>query len=173
MKRKVSELIRQQSLQDFATVRPDAKISEALAVLLMTRSSALLVVKNGRLKGVFSEKDFAKASLTKGYVLSDPVESVMTSRIYYAEPTFTLEECLHIMTKVHVRHLPVLDRDTPIAMLSMRHIMEALVADQENQIRDLTSYITGPCTILDFDQSKRNPSRIPIYSPLHCPDAVN
>lgn len=164
MKRHVKDLINKRGLQNFATVRPDSSISDALNVLLTTNCSAVLVVKNNRLKGIFSEKDFAKASLKSGSILSDKVESTMTSKVYYAEPNFTLEECLQIMTKVHVRHLPVMDKDTPIAMLSMRHIMEALVDDKENQIRELTTYITGSSAVFEFDQEKTNYSKIPIYS---------
>ncbi|MBK9324358.1 MAG: CBS domain-containing protein [Bdellovibrionaceae bacterium] len=164
MKRHVKDLINQRGLKDFATVRPDDSISDALNVLLATNCSAVLVVKNNRLKGIFSEKDFAKSSLRNGSILSDNVESIMTTKVYYVEPTFTLEECLQIMSKVHIRHLPVMDNDTPIAMLSMRHIMEALVDDKENRIRELTTYITGSNDVLEFNQEKENFSKILTYS---------
>lgn len=164
MKRQVRDLVEKRGLQEFARIPPDASISDALNVLVATNSSALLVIRNNCLKGIFSEKDFAKSSLKKGFILSNRVESIMTSKVYYAEPTFTLEECLQIMTKVHVRHLPVMDKDTPIAMLSMRHIMEALVEEKDSQIRELTTYITGSSVVPEALQIKEGFNKMPIYS---------
>lgn len=172
MKRQVKDLIEQRGLRDFTSVRPESSISEALEVLMATNSSAVLVLKNGRLKGIFTEKDFARNILKNEATPSDRVERVMTSEVYYAEPSFTLEECLQIMSKVHVRHLPVMDKGQPIAILSMRHIMEALVADKENQIRDLTTYISGPSAVLEIDRNKMNFDKVPVYSSQQSQEAI-
>lgn len=143
MKRSVREIIQKKSLGFFASINPNNSIYEALRVLEYTKVSALLVLDNDQVKGVFSEKDFARSVLQKKVHLTDPVSTVMTSEVLYVEPNFTLQECLELMTKAHIRHLPVIENSKPIAMLSMRHIMELLVEEKENQIRDLTQYITG------------------------------
>lgn len=162
MKRLVRDLIRQKGLHAFASVAPKSSIFEALNVLERTKCSAVLVITDTRLQGIFSEKDFARACIKRGIQLSSSVESVMTSKVYYVEPTFTLEDCLQVMSKVHVRHLPVVEDGKPIAFLSMRHIMEILVEDKEAQIRELTTYITGSYQIVASTQDQ-NRSQVSIY----------
>lgn len=164
MKRQIKDLIMRKGLSSFKSIGPKSSISYALEVLQATNSSALLVTENKRLKGIFSEKDFARAAIRGGVQLFEEVGSIMTSRVYYAEPSFTLEECLQIMSKVHVRHLPIMEDHRPIALVSMRHIMEALVEDQATQIRDLTTYITGASSVIDFEKAKRAHARMPIYN---------
>lgn len=171
MKRRVKDLIIQRGLNEFPALRPEDTIFEALNLLLTKNCSALLVTKNNRLQGILSEKDYTKSSIRKNTALSDNVGTIMTTKVYYAEPNFTLEECLQIMSKVHIRHLPVIDQGIPIALLSMRHIMEALVDDKENQIRELTKYITGSSIQWNHEQSKVNLNQIPIYSSQKTQDA--
>ena len=163
MKRTVSELINQKKLKEYSSVEPSCSILDALSVLERDQCGALLVMRHGELLGVFSERDFARAVLKKGLKYSDRVDSVMSRKIFYVEPSFTLEECLQVMSKIHVRHLPVLENGMPVAMLSMRQIMELLVDDKDAQIRELTSYINGPGSVIDFDQNKKVRSQAPIF----------
>lgn len=162
MKRLVRDLIHQKGLGAFSSVEPSTSLFEALSVLDSKKCSALLVIESGKLQGIFSEKDFAKASLAKNIQLSADVGSVMTSKVYYVEPTFNLEECLQLMSKVHVRHLPVLESGRPIALVSMRHIMEVLIDDKEAQIRDLTTYITGT-SLVAIEPNQKMQNKVPIY----------
>lgn len=161
MKRSVGDLIRQKGLKTFCSASREHSIFEALAILHKNQSSALLVVEDGKLHGIFSEKDFTRACITKGIPLYAKVDSVMTARVYYVDPTFTVEQCLQIMSKVHVRHLPVLENGTPIALISMRHIMEVLVEDKEMLIRDLTSYITG-CSMVELLPNQITQTTVPV-----------
>lgn len=162
MKRLVSDLIQQKGLGTYRSVTPRTSISEALETMFEENCSAILVMDQGKLKGIFSEKDFAWAAIIRNSKLTDPVSTAMTSKIYYAEPTFTLEECLQMMFKVHVRHLPVLDGEKPLALLSMRHIMEVLVDEKETHIRQLTSYITGNAASEPFKYQTYK-SKVPVY----------
>lgn len=163
MKRSVQELINQKRLHNFSSVSPDASVHEALIVLENTNSSALLVLKNNTLVGIFSEKNFAKAALNGHVDLNIKVKSVMTSKVYFVKPQFTLEECLQVMSHAHVRHLPVLDGNTPIALLSMRHIMEVLVQDKEAEIKNLTTYITGSGFTQIDPTNNQTKKSVPIY----------
>lgn len=163
MKRSVKDLTGQRGRLSYTSVSPDTTVFEALNILETAKSSALLVTENNQLVGIFSEKDFAQASMKQGIQLSAKVCSAMTSKVYYVEPAFTLEECLHVMSKVHVRHLPVLEDGRPIALISMRHIMEVLIEDKEAQIRELTTYITGSGSHVGFTSEKQN-QKVPIYS---------
>lgn len=163
MRRRVRDLIYQKGLGDFARVLPSTSVYDALTILETQNCSALLVVENDRLKGIFSEKDFAKASLSKGIRLTDSVGSIMSTKVYYVEPTFNLEECLQVMSKVRIRHLPVLESGRPIALVSMRHVIEVLVDDKDAKIRELLTYITGSSQFED-DPSQLNKSEAKIYS---------
>lgn len=162
MKRKVRDFIKQKGLGFFVSVDPESSIWEALNVLRVSNSSALLVTEREQLRGLFSEKDFARSLMNREISLKDSVRSVMTTRIFYVEPDFTLEDCLQIMSKVHVSHLPVLERGLPLGLISMRNIVQVLVDEKDAQIRELTTYIGGPGAVLDF-QGKRPEIPIPIF----------
>lgn len=162
MKRLVRDLIRQKGLYNLVSVASNASIFEALSILETTNSSAILVTENDKLVGIFSEKDFTRAAKRKNAQLSANVESVMTKKVYYVEPSFTLEECLQVMSKFHIRHLPVIENGRPVALLSMRHIMEVLVEDKDMQIRELTTYIVGTDNLAQQNEIQKN-SNVPIY----------
>jgi len=163
MKRQVKDIIQQKGINVFASVGPKNSIYQALEVLDSTNSSALLIIEENTLKGIFSEKDLARAVIYQNISLYANVESIMVKKIYYAEPHFTLEECLQIMSKMHIRHLPVLDKNQVVALLSMRHIMEVLVEDKEAQIRDLTSYITGSVNFYETSETQKMFHDVPVY----------
>lgn len=158
MKRTVEELMLKKKISGFACITPEASIFQALDVLDSSKSSTLLVTRGHELRGIFSEKDFARASIRKGIQLSDSVATAMTTKIYYVTSTFTLEECLQVMAMAHVRHLPVMDEGKPIALLSMRHIMEILIEDKETKIHELTSYIMGSNHIEGVQDQKNSKS---------------
>lgn len=170
MQRQVKDLIQQAGLSHFARISPKGSILEALKILDLTKSSALLVIENNLLKGIFSEKDFSRAVVKRGIRLTEKVETIMTSKIYFADMSNTLEDCLQIMYKVHVRHLPIIKDGVPVALISMRHIMEALVKDKDTQIRDLTTYITGTSIAgsIASNENKILPAQIPtLQSGIH------
>jgi len=97
------------------------------------------------LVGLFAETDYAKFSLdSEGAVgLEAKVADLMTRKIVYVNPEYKLNECLAVMVKMDVRALPVMENEKPIGLLSMRHIMEALIEDQEFMISQLVQYTTG------------------------------
>ncbi len=155
MKRKIAELIKQKGLRHFVSISPQDSIQTALTYLQKTSSAALLVIHENKLLGVFTEKDFARNALKNDISLTSTVDKVMTTSFYPIQPSNTLEESLQIMSKSHSEHLPVLESDTPIALVSMAHIMEFLVEDKETQIRQLTTYITGSSLYLDLTGNKK------------------
>lgn len=164
MKRQVRDLIRNQEMQKFATVSPEQSIFRALEILDSSNTSAMLVMESQQLVGIFSEKDFARAIVRGQANLYSKVKLVMTSKVYYAEPGYTLEECMQIMSVTHIRHLPILELDRPIALLSMRHIMEALVDDKDTQIRQLTTYIAGTSSVDNFEAPRNIRNKLLVYS---------
>ena len=145
MKRTVRDLMRQIDISRIPTVDRHATVEDALLALEEHESGALLVTGNGRPEGIFSERDFARRALeNSGLVpLNQPVSLLMSRKVVYVTLDYRLEECMAIMSGHKFRHLLVLDNDEPVALLSMRHIMEALIEDKAFMIDELTKYITG------------------------------
>ena len=146
MKRTVRDLMRRKDISRVPSVEEGATIEDALLTLEADDTGALLVVRDGRPAGIFSERDFARAALgNNGHVaLNRPVVTLMSHKVYYVTPDYRLEECMAIMSRFRFRHLLVLDGSEAVAFLSMRHIMEALVEDKSFLVEELTRYISGP-----------------------------
>ncbi len=149
MKRLVRDLMKQRDLSKIPMIGKQATISDALQVLERHDSGALLVMDCMRPAGIFSERDFARFALVhkESLYLRLRLSMVMTSKIVFVTPDYKLEDCMLVMTKLHIRHLPVLDEGVPVALLSMRHIMEALIQDNQFMITELTKYVTGSSNV--------------------------
>lgn len=145
MKRTVSDLMKQKDLSQLHLINDNSNIKDALLLLQKDDVGALLVVNDGRVVGVFSERDFARThALQIGQL--DPsikVRNLMSKKVVYVTPEYTLDECMTVMVKLKIRHLPVLKGEIPVAFLSMRHIMEALVEENQFLVNQLITYITG------------------------------
>jgi CBS domain-containing protein len=126
------------------TVDYKATVLEALNTLAEKGVGALPVVKDGELVGIFSERDFARRAAALGKeAMETPVTELMTSKVYYVYPSCTIEECMSIMTKKHVRHLPVLEEGKMVGLVSIGDVVKAIIGKQESFIRQLEDYIEG------------------------------
>jgi CBS domain-containing protein len=145
MRRLVRDIMNQTEIGNYPSVEADATVGQALHKLRQFRWGTLVVLQNENLVGVFSERDFATIALDFERVpsLDMPVADVMVRKIVYVTLDYTLEECLAVMQKSHVRHLPVIDKDKVVGLVSMRHIMELLIDKQLFITAELTKYITG------------------------------
>lgn len=145
MKKTVSELLKQKDLSNIPSIDHTGSLHEALCILDESNTGCLLVMKGPSIIGIFSERDFARASAVSDCSLpmGTKVADLMSRSIVYVTPDYSLDECMAVMCKMKVRHLPVLLGGRPIALLSMRHIMEAIVEENEFMIGQLVSYITG------------------------------
>lgn len=145
MKRTVGDLMKQRDLSAFPFVYHDVSMEEALFALEKFDSGALAVKQGEWIVGMFTERDFARASLTSKLPLNvnRKVSEVMSSNVVYVTQKYRLEECMALMSMLRIRHLPVMEDDRVIALLGMRHIMEALIEDREFMIGELTRYVTG------------------------------
>ena len=94
------------------SVSPETSVYEALGYMAEKNVGALLVQQDGKLAGIFSERDYARKVILKGKSsLKTPVRDIMTERVRFVRPDQTIEECMALMTEKHVRHLPVLEVD--------------------------------------------------------------
>lgn len=127
---------------DIWSVHPDSTVYEALKMMAEKDVGALLVMKQGEVKGIFSERDYARKVILKGKSSQNtPVRDIMTSAVIYLRAEQTVEECMEVMTVNHIRHLPILEENELIGIISIGDVVKAVIADQEFMIDQLESYI--------------------------------
>ena len=123
---------------------PDDTVYHALTIMAEQNIGALLVREGARVVGVFSERDYARQVILKGKASKDtPIRDVMTARVVFVRPEQNIEECMALMTDKHIRHLPVLDGDTLIGLVSIGDVVKAVISEKEFLIAQLEHYITG------------------------------
>jgi len=126
------------------SIDQEATAFEALEKMVRHDVGALVVTSAGRTVGVFSERDFLRRIALRGH---DPegvrVADVMTQRLICADPRETVEDCMAIMTQEHIRHLPIIEGEKLVGLVSIGDLVKHLSAERHVQIRYLTDYITG------------------------------
>lgn len=128
---------------DVWSVAPNATIRSALEVMAEKDIGALLVVEDKKVRGIFSERDYAREVLKKEVTLDTPVSAVMTADVITITPEHTIEDCMQLMTKHRIRHLPVLDNGRLCGVISIGDVVKTTINDRENMIRSLEHYIEG------------------------------
>ncbi len=128
-----------------AAVAPTDTVLQALRVMAERDVGALLVLKDGKLVGIFSERDYARKVALHGKTSGDtPVSEVMSERVAYVTPKATIDECMSIMNKKHFRHLPVLtDEGTVVGVISIGDVVKETISAQKFAIEQLEQYISG------------------------------
>jgi CBS domain-containing protein len=126
------------------SVAPDDSVLQALNKMAEMEIGALLVLKDGKLVGIFSERDYARKVVLKGKASKDtPIREVMSEKIVYVGPEKTVEECMAIMTDRHCRHLPVLGPEQEVlGILSIGDLVKETISEQKFIIEQLERYIT-------------------------------
>lgn len=141
--RTVKEILQAKG-HDIWSISPDASVYEALVVMAEKNVGALLVLEAGNLVGIISERDYARKVILKGKSsLDTPVRDIMTQNMIHVRPEQTIEECMVLMTENHIRHLPVLQNDQLLGIISIGDVVKALIAEKEFIIKQLENYITG------------------------------
>ena len=135
-----------QLLQDkshgLCTISPDALVFEALKLMAEKNVGALLVIENDKLVGILSERDYVRKTVLHGKSSHDmPVKEIMTERVICVQPNRTTDECMALMTEKRVRHLPVIENDKLIGVLSIGDLVKETISEQQFTIKQLESYI--------------------------------
>ncbi len=126
------------------SVRPDQTVLEALEALAEHNIGALAVVEGGRLAGIFSERDYARKVILQGRASRDTlVRDSMTADVITVSPGDNMRVCMTLMTDKRIRHLPVLDGDRLVGMISVGDVVKAVMAEQRFLIEQMESYIRG------------------------------
>ena len=124
------------------SVPPDAKMSEAIKLLSERRIGAVLVMSEGRIEGILSERDIVRVLGERGAaVLEEPVSAVMTRKVVSCRPNDTVSAIMEMMTLGKFRHLPVLDGERVVGLISIGDVVKWRVQEYENEQEALRQYI--------------------------------
>jgi len=141
--RNVRELLKIKGNQVWS-IAYDMVIKDALQVLAQKDVGALPVTKDGKLVGIFSERDYARKMAQKDECsMNTLVSELMTSKVFYVNLDCSIEDCMALMTERHIRHLPVLEGDEMVGMISIGDLVKTIISTQKDQINMLENYIQG------------------------------
>ena len=130
--------------KDIWTIDPEATVYDAIALMADKSIGALLILSEGKLIGVLSERDYARKIILQGRASkSTRVREIMTENPVTVTPWHSVDECMRIITHHRVRHLPVMDGDTLVGVISIGDLVNAIIEAQAHTIDQLHTYITG------------------------------
>lgn len=137
----VSQLLRNKG-GGVLSVTPETSVYDALKLMAEKNVGALLVMEGGALRGIMSERDYARKVILLGKSSQDiAVRDIMSDKVVTVSPTQTVDECMGLMTDRRIRHLPVVDNGRVIGVLSIGDLVKAVIAEQQQTIQQLESYI--------------------------------
>ena len=126
------------------SVNPEDSVLDAIRLMAEKSIGSLVVMKDQELLGIMSERDYARKVIIKGKSSeSTPVSEIMTVNVFTTSSSETVNDCMSLMTEKKIRHLPVVEDNTVIGMISIGDLVEAIIADQQEEIEQLEHYISG------------------------------
>ena len=141
--RTVRQLLEAKAPEVFA-IGPDAPVIDAIRLMAEKRIGALLVMQGGRMVGIVSERDYARKIVLQGRSsATTPVSEIMTGQVVSVRLDDTADRCMQLVTDRRIRHLPVLDGDAVLGVVSIGDLVKAVIEDQQVEIDQLQRYIAS------------------------------
>ncbi len=126
------------------SVRPDESVLNAIKLMADKAIGSLVVMQDEEMLGIMSERDYARKVIIKGRSSETThVAEIMTSDVYTTSSSQSVKDCMSLMTEKRIRHLPVVEDNRVIGMISIGDLVEAIIADQQEEIEQLEHYISG------------------------------
>jgi CBS domain-containing protein len=130
--------------QNIWHIAPEACVYDAIEIMAEKYVGALLVISEGKLVGVVSERDYARKVILQGKSSKETqVKEIMTSPAIFVTPDQTVQDCMRIMTDNHIRHLPVVEQEQILGVVSIGDLVKWMISAQQQTISQLHSYITN------------------------------
>jgi len=129
---------------DIFWLSPEATVYEAVAMMADKSVGALLVLSGGKLTGIVSERDYARKVILRGKHSHEmQVKEIMTSPVFTVSPGHSVEDCMRVITAHRIRHLPVMEGDALVGMISIGDVVRSIISAQAHTIDQLSGYIEG------------------------------
>ena len=126
------------------SVKPSDTVLDAVRLMGEKNIGSLAVIEDGKLLGIMSERDYARKVIIKGRASDNtPVADIMSAKVFTTSGSETVNDCMALMTAKKIRHLPVVEDNAVIGMISIGDLVEAIIADQQEEIEQLEHYISG------------------------------
>jgi len=137
-------VLKQKAFNKILPISPEQTVREALSLMAEHDVGALMVMSGSKLVGILSERDYARKCILLGHdSISTKVRDIMTSPVVSVTTRHTVDDCMNLMTDRHFRHLPVLEGDKVIGIVSIGDMVKWVISGQEHTIQALQGYITG------------------------------
>ena len=140
----VNQVLNQKEIKEVWHITADNTVYEAIQAMASKEVGALLVMKRLTREGIISERDYAREVILKGRSSTDTrVAEIMTSNVISVPSSESVESSLAVMTENHIRHLPVVDENKVVGVLSIGDLVKVIISDQQSTIKELENYIRG------------------------------
>ena len=140
----VKQLLSRKKKNMVYTMQPDHMVIDALELMSTANIGAIMITENNKLVGIFSERDYARKGIIQGRkAKTTPLSEVMIHSVYTVTPDMNIENCMDLFTSKFIRHLPVIENDTVIGMISIGDVVSTIMQEQKDHINFLEQYISG------------------------------
>ena len=130
--------------RDIISIKPEDSVLDAIRLMAEKGIGSLVVMEDHELLGIMSERDYARKVIIKGRSSeSTAVSEIMTANVFTTSSSETVNDCMSVMTEKKIRHLPVVEDNAVIGMISIGDLVEAIISDQQEEIEQLEHYISG------------------------------
>jgi len=140
----IDQVLRHKSFNEIIRLDPEQSVYDALKTMAEYDVGALMVFTGRRLVGILSERDYARKGVLRGHHSKDTkVREIMTSPVVSATRSHTVDECMSLMSDRHFRHLPIVEGEDVVGIISMGDLVRWVISGHERHIQALEGYITG------------------------------